>query len=289
MLNVHAPVTQIIAQRYSCRTYQERPIEAGMCLQLQTTLDSLHTGPLGSKTRFLLVAANEADRQSLRGLRTYGFIRGATGFIIGAVQEQEKALEDFGYQMEKAILAATELGLGTCWLGGSFSQSGFAKKIGVKRDEFVPAVTATGYIPEAPTSRDAAFRRRIQADCRFPWEQLFFDGTLDRPLSAEAAGTYAQPLEMLRLGPSASNKQPWRIVRAGNTWHFYLQRTPGYGKGSLLFGVLRLADLQRVDMGIAMSHFELAAQELGLAGHWEVSDPGLAPALEYIVTWRANV
>ena len=75
------------------------------------------------------------------------------------------------------------------------------------------------------------------------------------------------------MAPSASNKQPWRVVRRGDDWHFYLQRTKGYGKGSALFAVLRLADLQRVDLGIALCHFELAARELGLAGEWVLDEP----------------
>jgi len=53
--------------------------------------------------------------------------------------------------------------------------------------------------------------------------------------------------------------------------------------------VLRIADLQRVDLGIAMCHFELVAREAGLGGSWVVADPGLAlpaPGIEYTATWR---
>ena len=92
------------------------------------------------------------------------------------------------------------------------------------------------------------------------------------------------------MAPSASNKQPWRVVRRGDDWHFFLQRTKGYGKGSPVFAVLRLADLQRVDLGIALCHFELAAGELGLAGGWVLDAPdvgSLAQSVEYIATWRA--
>ena len=32
------------------------------------------------------------------------------------------------------------------------------------------------------------------------------------PLTEEEAGDYQFPLEMLRLAPSAVNKQPWRVV-----------------------------------------------------------------------------
>jgi hypothetical protein len=49
-----------------------------------------------------------------------------------------------------------------------------------------------------------------------------------------------------------------------------------------------LADIQRIDMGIAMCHFELTASEAGLRGKWAVDPPAVAPpdqATEYIVSW----
>ena len=91
-----------------------------------------------------------------------------------------------------------------------------------------------------------------------------------------------------RLAPSASNKQPWRLLRVGDCWHFYLQRTAGYGQGGLA-GLVVHGDLQRVDMGIAMCHFALAAHQLGLAGEWVVQKPGNgleAVPWEYVVSWK---
>jgi hypothetical protein len=41
-------------------------------------------------------------------------------------------------------------------------------------------------------------------------------------------------------------------------------------------------------MGIAMSHFELAAGELGLEGRWEVKEPQIQKpdaSIEYIASW----
>ena len=55
---------------------------------------------------------------------------------------------------------------------------------------------------------------------------------------------------------------------------------------------MQLADLQRVDMGIAMCHFELAARERGLAGHWVVDDPRIEQPdenTEYTASWRNDV
>jgi nitroreductase len=281
------PITDLIFKRYSCRSYRPEPIATGTQQRLQDFLADLRTGPLGTPLRFRLLAATESDRRALRSLGTYGFIRGATGFIAGAAGSGEKNLEDFGYQMETAILAATALDLGTCWLGGSFTQSSFARKIEVVPGEIVPAVTSTGYAVQR-SSYSQWVRSQIGSVHRLPPTSLFYQGRLGEPLPAGAAGPYGLPLEMVRLAPSASNKQPWRIVKDGCAWHFYLQRTPKYGRGSLIFNVLKLADLQRVDMGIAMCHFELTAREQGLDGKWAEMNPGLETpdeGSEYVVSW----
>jgi len=283
-------IDDIVKRRYSCRTYVNRPIEATDRQRLSEFLVSLGAAPLGSRTRFSLVAANENDRESLKGLGTYGFIKGASGFIVGAVEPGPKDMEDYGYRLEQAVLAATDLGLGTCWLGGSFTKSSFARKIGATRSEVVPAVVAVGYATEG--SRNTRVRERAGSDHRLPPEQLFWEGELGESLDLSLVAGYADVLAAVRWAPSASNKQPWRLLRSGETWHFYLQRTKGYGKGSAVFSLLRLADLQRVDMGIAMCHFELAARERGLAGRWVVEQPALdtsAEGLEYTVSWITEV
>jgi hypothetical protein len=280
------PVTDIIQQRFSCRTYLDTPIADEKRQWLAEFISSIKIGPLGAPTRFALVAATKQDRSSLRGLGTYGFIKGATGFIVGAVGSFEKNLEDYGYGMERAILFATDLELGTCWLGGSFTQSSFAKKIALTDGEVMPAVTSLGYIADESRSGDSV-RQRVGANSRQPWENLFFQKRFGVSLSPEEAAAHAVPLEMVRLGPSASNKQPWRIIKDGNAWHFYLQRTRGYGD-SLALKLLRLADLQRVDMGIAMCHFELTAHELGLKGQWTIQEPEIEKPdrlTEYTVSW----
>ncbi len=278
-------IHDLAARRYSCRDYIDRPLEEADREALAAALAALGTGPLGSRCRFALLAATQDDRAALKGLGTYGFIKGATGFIVGAVTPGPGDMEDYGYLLERAVLEATELALGTCWLGGTFSKSSFARKIDVQRDEAMPAVVATGYPTE--DSRKHWMRTRIGAERRLPAEQLFFEGDPATPLTPDAADAVTRMLEVVRWAPSASNKQPWRVVRAGENWHFYLARTPGY-TGGLLKSLMKLADLQRVDIGIAMCHFELAAREAGLGGGWTVAQPSIdvsAAGWEYEVSW----
>jgi nitroreductase len=280
-------MAELIRQRRSCRKYRAEPIAEEKQQALEAFLASNRSGPFGSRARFALVAATAEDHAALKGLGTYGFIDKAAGFIIGAVERGSKDLEDYGWLMERAVLLATDLGLGTCWLGGTFTKSGFGRKIGLAEGELMPAVAAVGYAVEEGFAKDR-IRRMAGANFRRPPEALFFNGAFGAPLSPAAAGAYSAALELVRWAPSASNRQPWRIVRTPSGWHFFLERTKGYGKGTLTFVLLRLADLQRVDLGIAMCHFELAAREAGLAGAWVVEDPGIAvPAgAEYTATWR---
>ncbi len=268
------PIVEIIRQRSSCRTYLEQPLEPGLQLRITEFATALGPGPLGGTARFQLIASDPGDSTALRHLGTYGFIKGATAFLVGATRDGEEKLEDFGFLMQKLVLFAKDLGLGTCWLGGTFTKSSFAERIHAQPDELIPAVTPLGYC--APTRRpvDRLIRNRVGSDRRLPVERLFFNQQFETPLSLSEAGDFALPLEMVRLAPSASNRQPWRILRGEAGWHFYLRRTPGY-RDSRLNRLFTQADLQRVDMGIAMCHFELTTRDQGLASKWLQAEPGI--------------
>jgi nitroreductase len=281
--------TELIQKRFSCRHYQNTPIENSLQHALGVSLEGLRQGPLGSAMRFKLIAASSQEQKELNGLGTYGFIKDPAGFIAGAVKNGPHALEDFGYLMEIAVLHATELGLGTCWLGGTFTRSSYAAKMELQPDELMPAVCSTGYIVENAYWLARVIRSGAQGDKRLPWEKLFFDGGFFSPLAQTSAKDYALPLEMVRLAPSASNKQPWRVIKLGQAYHFYLKRTPNYGKIPL--NLIKVDDLQRVDMGIALSHFETTAQDCGLFGRWLLNPPDipLPDALtEYTITWSCD-
>jgi nitroreductase len=272
----------VIKRRVSVRTYCDQAIEGEKKQKILDLINSENRGPFGNKVRFATVDLTEVERDETRSLGTYGLIRGAKLYAVGAVKDGPGGMEDLGYCFEKMILAATGLGLGTCWLGGTFNRANFAKRINVSGDEVVPAISPIGYSLDKKSARERLLRRIAKSDQRKPWEELFFDGDMNTPLSRDSAGSYAGVLDCVRLGPSASNNQPWRIVRqsAESAFQFYLKRTWGYDKFNAR------VDLQRVDMGIAMCHFELAAREIGLPGKWVAANPGLETGSgEYIITW----
>ena len=278
-------IIETIKTRKSCRTFCNRAIEPEKLTELRQFLALNTKTPFGSKVRFLVIDFNEMEISELKNLTTYGVIKGARQFIVGGVQRQPRAMEDYGYCMERNILKATSMGLGTCLLGGTFKRSGFADKINIREGELLPVISPVGYPRDKRSIVDRIFRMFASSDKRKPWYELFYLYDIDTFLDRENSGSFDIPLECVRIAPSASNKQPWRIIkgRDQNAFHFYLKRTPGYEN------IIKNIRLQNVDMGIAMCHFELSARELGLKGDWDVNDPQIKKdGMEYIVSWIAH-
>ena len=134
---------------------------------------------------------------------------------------------------------------------------------------------------------DRVARIYAGADRRRPWEDMFFDQSFSTPLEQQEAGPYAAVLEAVRLAPSASNKQPWRIIKEGHIWHLYIQRTRKYPP-SIFKLLINGSDLQQIDLGIAMAHFDLSAKENQITGKWLDQDPQLVlpnELTEYCISW----
>lgn len=193
----------------------------------------------------------------------------------------ELALEAVGYDFEKLVLYATNLGIGTCWLAATFNRSAFTSAIGVKENELFPAISPIGYPAEKKSLTESMFRKTLKSNQRKNWGELFFKGNFNTPLTEADAGEYALPLELLRLAPSATNKQPWRVVQSNGAYHFYAEIDPGNSDANPVV-------IQRVDVGIGASHFHLAALEKDLPGKFEkLADLKTAAPkdLRYLFSW----
>ncbi len=279
-MKVDFPVEKTVKARSSVRTYENRGLSTNDKNQLNTYIDNL-SNPFSIDVAFrLLEKAASADGEKLG---TYGVIKGAGDYIGASAANKELALEALGYSFEKLILYATSLGLGTCWLGGTFNRSGFAAAMNLKEGDLFPCISPIGYPTGKKRTLESMMRWVSKADQRKEWSELFFKQEFSQPLTKAEAGEFAFLLEMVRLSPSAVNKQPWRIVQDKNTYHFYLARTLKNDNEKI--------DLQRVDIGIAACHFHLAALEKGLPGTFQKLEKPEIQSLDqvqYIFSWIAD-
>jgi nitroreductase len=278
-MKLSRPITEIIKIRKSCRTYATTPIEKDKRYEIEKFINELST----ENFRFVLID-RENGQITDEKLGTYGVIKGATTFVAGIMKKEFTTIEHFGYAFEKIVLFLTDMNLGTCWLGASFERKKISNRLHIGNSEIVPIITPLGYPGTGFNFHSTLVKLIARPDKRIPGDKLFFSDNFSTPLSAETAGNYGTVLEMVRLGPSAGNMQPWRILKLGNAFHFHLKRSSFY-TNRLIY------DIQRNDIGIAMCHFELVAGEMGLNGKWNTKKPEIPTgenSFEYIVSWNIN-
>lgn len=265
--------TKAIKERRSVRTFDGRRIEAGI---LQNILEYAKSAgnPYELPIEWRLVSSENDGVSS-------AVIVGTDTFIAGKMKRAVHAEEAFGYSFEKVVLYAQSLGIGTTWIGGTMTRAAFEKAVQLGEDEVMPCVSPLGYPAEKMSVRETMMRAGVKADSRLEFSELFFDGSFDLPLTEEKAGALKLPLELVRIAPSAVNKQPWRAVVDNNNVHFYEKRSKGYVDKNGW-------DMQKIDIGIAMCHFVCGLDELHETPELSICDPGISHGsdMEYIATFK---
>lgn len=228
------------------------------------------SGPFNHSVKFFYVD-NKENQSGTIG--TYGFIKNPPSFIGGVVENTAKGMIDFGYLFEEIILKLTEENLGTCWLGGTFTRSDF--DIEHKSEEIIACVSPVGYEASSMSLREKVIRKVSNANNRKPFDALFFVGEKQKPVPK--THIYRKYLKAIQLAPSASNKQPWRVIIEDSVFHFYLKRTKGYGSSVNM-------DIQAIDMGIAINHLIFTLKEDEITYQFSEKIPYSFDGAEYILS-----
>ena len=253
-------IMQAIKTRRSVRTFDSMTLAADDAKQIIECAKSAKN-PYGMDVEFRLLDAKKDGLSSV-------VINGTDSFIAGKMTRAAHAEEAFGYTFEQVVLFAQTLGVGTTWIAGTMDRAAFERAMDLREGEVMPCVSPLGYPAKKMSVRETMMRKGIKADTRFAFEEVFFDETFNQPLAKEKAGRLEDALEAIRLAPSAVNKQPWRVVVCGNKVHFFEKKNVGFDDNKW--------DIQKVDMGIALCHFEMGAKQSGLNPVFEIQDPGLS-------------
>jgi nitroreductase len=264
-------IIESIKQRKSVRTYTNQPLSKELTDKIKDFICRTQA-PFGAKVRIQLLSTGTDEKQMKLG--TYGFISGASDYLTLIYEEVPFAEEGGAYLFEQVVLFCTGLGLGTCWLGGAFSRKDFKQQVQLNPNERLRIVSPVGY--KSDRKRFSEFLQGAEKHhiSRKPFGSLFFYKDFAVPLTEEKAGIYAQPLEMVRIAPSANNYQPWRVIVDEGMLHFYKTAALGGFSGT--------------DIGIALCHFEQTCKELGIKGYFKVLDGLERKHLQYCISWISD-
>ena len=258
MTKIPIPVVKTIEQRHSVRTFEDKKLLPEDKEKLMAFSETL-SNPFGAKVKFHIAEKGLASDGEKLG--TYGVIKGASTFLGVSADKTEFGPVAAGYEFENLLLYATAMGLGTVWLAATFSRDSFEDAMGIEKEELFPAISPVGYPAAKRSMHESIMRATMKSSTRKPWRELFFRNDFGTPLTEREAEAYTLPLEMVRLAPSATNAQPWRVLKIGNVYHFYETHKKDAAPGEAM--------IKRVDLGIALSHFHQTVLEQGLNGRFE--------------------
>jgi nitroreductase len=139
--------SELIQKRYSVRGYKPDPVEE---YKLQQVLEAARMAPTGgNRQQFQLVVIHTKGREE-EVSRIYGrewFVQAP--IVICACRTSAGSGVNIGIVMDHLILAATELGLGTCWIG-AFDRAATREVLGLPDDVDPVVFTTLGYPADPP-------------------------------------------------------------------------------------------------------------------------------------------
>jgi len=224
--------------RRSRRKYLETPIEPAIVEQLQTFAKQ-YSEQAGA--RIELVFNDGSAFNSLR--KSYGLLTGVQHYAGLIVKKDDHlAIERLGYYGELFMLQAVTLGLGTCWVEGSFDRA--SCPFVLADDEKLACTIAFGHCAPADNLREKFIRGITHRKTKRAEDMMAATG--------DVPDWFMAGMRAVEKAPSAVNAQPVRFT---------------YKDGLARAG---LENNSWLDLGIAKLHFELGAG----GGTWEFGNYG---------------
>ena len=174
--------------------------------------------------------------------KSYGMFSGVRNYIglLGRKSDLHE-IEKLGYYGELLVLHATALGLGTCWVGGTFHRSSCHFDLPEGKD--IICVITVGKTPQEMSAKEKMIRRLTHRKTKAMGQMYTSPGPVP--------DWFLSGMEAVVLAPSAVHRQPVMF---------------NYEKGAVTASVKDIADEGfALDLGIAKLHFELGAS----GGTWE--------------------
>ena len=228
---------QAIRDRISRRTFTEEVLQEKEIKQIKEKILQLNQES-GLTVEFRFDGREVFAARS----KSYGLFKNVCSLVIMKGPASDPALkEKIGYYGEKLVLDLTDMGLGTCWVAGTFDR----KLIEVPGGEEMYCVIPVGHI-EKVTLREKMLRSAVSKKRKSVAERL--TGAADAPRWVTDA------MEAVQLAPSAVNSQH-------PIFHFK--------EGKVTADVVDNSPTDLIDLGIAKRNFAEAA-----GGQFEMGNGG---------------
>ncbi|MFC1952851.1 nitroreductase family protein [Chloroflexota bacterium] len=149
---------QLVKKRYSVRSYKSIPVEDD---KLNKILEAARLAPTGSNSQaFQLIVIHTAGREEeLKPLYNKDWFTQAPIIICACAvsvpdqpYNESRQYRNIAIVMDHLIMEATDLGLGTCWIG-AYDQEATRKILGIPEDAHPVILATIGYADDQPKEK----------------------------------------------------------------------------------------------------------------------------------------
>ena len=151
---------ELAAKRYSVRSYRAKPVEDD---KLQSVLQAARLAPTAANRqafRLIVIPTKGRESELLRIYNRSWFVQAPMVICICAIPNEAWVRSDgrnYGdvdaaIVMDHLILAAADLGLGTCWVG-AFDPAAAREVLGIPQQAEPIAYTPLGYPADQPRAK----------------------------------------------------------------------------------------------------------------------------------------
>lgn len=229
--------TAAIKARISRRSYLTTEISPNKLAALHKKIEELNA------ESGLNISWCTHGADAMAGGKSYGMFSGVRAMLLLKGSSSLPHLrEKIGYYGEILMLEATALGLGSCWVGGTFQKAALS----VPQDEELVCVVPIGNVPNTSTLKEKLLRGVVHRKSKTV-EQLL---NTDSPISPQLR----HAMELVQQAPTARNSQKVSFTLK---------------EGVISAHVPDDYYLDLVDLGICKLHFEC-----GLKGKFELGNGG---------------
>jgi hypothetical protein len=251
----------IMRARHSCRSFQIRKLTQKDHDELLKSIQ------FHSKSSFS--GQSSVRFEYLSAPLTVWPVVNATEFLVAIAPKEYNRLDilDVGHNLQKIVIDATRLGLGTCWIGPGVDHSSVIAQLGNRYDpdkDHIICVCAVGY----PSKYIPVFVRIFNHQFlnRLPLNTLFFsDERFEKPLNVETSpfNRFDRNYEVCQWAPSSYNGQTTRCVALTDKGGSLFKRMDFYATTKSRY-------YAPIAVGIWCANWELGCEELGITGHFKV-------------------
>ena len=214
-------LSEMINKRKSVRSFGDDPVSDEILDQLEKFIAGAK--PLYSEIK---VDIRVVGKENVR----FYFPWKSRQLLAVFSENKQGYLENVGFILQQVDLYLQSLGIGTCWLGLGKLRSLEDMPEGM---DFVILMAFGHTKPDFLRTSVAQFKRKSME---------------------EISDICDQRLEPARLAPSSTNSQPWYFVHDGDMIHAYRDKA-GERRHKML------GHMNRIDMGIALSHLYVSSPD----------------------------